>query len=443
MKFVMPRTPDLPRTISLSTAALFIVGYVIGATIYILPGSLAVLTGPAVFIAYLLAAVPAVVACVVMAQIGSAFPVSGANFVLLRDVLSPLAGFMYLWIMISMAAIAIPMIALGFADYFGQYLPAMDSRVVACGIIVVFVLFNCFGVGVATFAQNLMSIAILAALIIFGVGGVVSGDMALMQPLFPNGLSPIPLAAITAYMSYSGVFVIAEIAGEIKNPRRNIPLAIALSFSLVIVVYALVALALPMIIPWSELGQTEMAVVTASQVFLPKPVVTFIAISALLAAATSVNGIMLGLSRDFFQGARDKLFPALFSKLNARTLVPTRSIVLVGVLGLAGTLLGGSVIAYAQVALMGLMLVQIMTGVAILRLPAVMPEVFRTAGFRLNKPSLMVTGILYIVLSAGFLIVLAAEQTKFLVAGLVYIGAGIFYNWYRLQRSGEPHPSGL
>lgn len=430
---------DLPRTIGLSTAVLFIVGYVIGATIYILPGSLAALTGPAVFIAYLLAAVPAVVACFVMAQIGSAFPVSGANFVLLRDVLSPLAGFMYLWIMISMAAIVIPMIALGFADYFGHYLPAMDSRMVACSIIVVFIVFNCFGVGVATFAQNLMSIAILVALIIFGVGGVLSGDIGLMRPLFPNGLSPIPLAAITAYMSYSGVFVIAEIAGEIKNPHRNIPLAIAMSFCLIIVVYALVALALPMLIPWSELGQTEMAVVTASQVFLPKPVVTFIALSALLAAATSVNGIMLGLSRDFFQGARDGLFPELFSQLNAKTRVPTKSIVLVGTLALAGTLLGGSVIAYAQIALMGLMVVQVMTGVAIIRLPQVMPEAFRTAGFRLNRPSLMVVGVLYSVLSAGFLILLAAEQMKFLVAGLVYVGAGIFYNWYRLRRTREAH----
>jgi len=209
------------------------------------------------------------------------------------------------------------------------------------------------------------------------------------------------------------------------------------SFSFIIVVYALVALALPMIIPWNELGQTNMAVVTASGVFLPKPLVTFIAISALLAAATSVNGIMLGLSRDFFQGARDGLFPALFSQLNAKTLVPTKSIMLVGALALCGTIIGGSVIDYAQVALMGLMVVQIMTGVAIIRLPNAMPETFAKAGFRLNRPSLLVVGILYILLSAGFLVLLAAEQMKFLIAGLVYVAAGIFYNWYRYQRSGE------
>jgi APA family basic amino acid/polyamine antiporter len=432
-------TAELPRTIGLPTATLFIVGYVIGATIYILPGSLASMTGPAVFVAFLLAAVPALVACFVMAHIGSAFPVSGANFVLLRDVLSPRAGFMYLWIMISMAAIVIPMIALGFADYFGHYLPAMDNRLVACGVIVLFILFNCLGVSVATFAQNLMSVAILAALVIFGVGGVVSGDMGLMQPLFPKGLTPLPIAAITAYMSYSGVFVIAEIAGEIKNPHRNIPLAIALSFVSITVVYTLVALALPMIIPWGKLGQTEMAVVTASQVFLPKPLVTFIAVSALLAGATSVNGILLGLSRDFFQGARDGLFPELFSHLNTKTLVPVEAIILVGALALSGAIIGGSVIEYAQLALMGLMLVQIMTGVAIMRLPKDRPEVFRKAGFRLNGPSLMVVGVLYIVLSAGFLILLATEHFEFLIAELIYVATGLFYYLYRCRSPRTPN----
>jgi len=84
----------LKRTVSLSSAACIIVGYVVGATIFILPGSLAATVGPAVFIAYALAGIPAILAGFVMAQIGSALPVSGAIYVLFRPTLSPFLGFL-------------------------------------------------------------------------------------------------------------------------------------------------------------------------------------------------------------------------------------------------------------------------------------------------------------------------------------------------------------
>ena len=75
----------LSRTINLPAAAFLIIGYVVGATIFILPGSLAADAGPAIYIAYLMAAVPAVFACFVMAVIGSAIPASGSLYLIIRD----------------------------------------------------------------------------------------------------------------------------------------------------------------------------------------------------------------------------------------------------------------------------------------------------------------------------------------------------------------------
>lgn len=136
----------LARTVSLPSAVFFIIGYVVGATIFILPGSLAADAGPAVFVAYALAGIPAIFAGFVMAQIGSALPVSGANYVLIREVLSPYLGFLYQWIMVSMAAVAIPLIAFGFADYLGYFLPGIDDRVVAAALTIFFVIVNGFGI---------------------------------------------------------------------------------------------------------------------------------------------------------------------------------------------------------------------------------------------------------------------------------------------------------
>ena len=426
---------ELTRSINLPSAVFIIIGYVVGATIFILPGSLAADTGPAVFVAYMLAGIPAIIAGIVMAQIGSALPVSGANFVLIRDALSPYAGFIYVWIMISMAAVVIPLVALGFADYFGHFIPGIDSRLLAMSLIVVFIILNSLGVSVAAAAQNVLVVVFLVALLVFGIGGVMNGDASLLQPLFPKGVSPLALAAITAFFSYAGVFVIAEIAGEIKNPGRNIPLAILLSFVVIILLYTLVPLALNMTIPWNELGETRMVVVTASQMFLPKPLVTLIAVSALFAAATSVNGILLGLSRDFFQGANSGLFPAAFARINAKTHVPFNAVLLVGGLALIGAAIGGAITSYAQLALIGVMIIQIMTGIALIRLPAVMPDVYNKSEFKLGRAGLWIVGILFIVFSIGFLALLAAERTGLLLIGLIFLAVGVIYQliWTRIN----------
>jgi basic amino acid/polyamine antiporter, APA family len=418
----------LSRTVSLPAAVFIIIGYVVGATIFILPGSLAAETGPAVFIAYALAAVPAVVAGFAMAQIGSALPVSGAIYVLLRDALAPYFGFIYLWIMVSMAAVAVPLVAFGFADYLNYFLPGLSGRAVAATLVVLFIVLNAFGMNVASAAQNVMVIVFLVALVIFGVGGVVAGDTGNLQPLFPKGYSVLTIAAITAYFSYTGVFVIAEIAGEIRNPGRNIPLAILMSFVIIILLYTLVPLALNMLISWQQLADTPMAVVSAADLFLPVPLVTFIAMAALFAGATSVNGIMMGVSRDFYQGANDGLFPRVFAIVNEKTHAPDRAVALVGALALIGVAIGGAITSYAQMALIGLMIIQIMTGVALIRLPSALPEAYRQSNFRLSKGGLLFTGLTYIVFSVIFLVVLSNAKSQLLLIGIGFLLAGVIYH---------------
>ena len=422
------------RTISLASATFIIVGYVIGASIFILPGSLAAGTGPAVFVAYALAAIPAILAGFVMAQIGSVLPVSGANYVLLRDALTPYSGFLYQWIMVSMAAVVVPVIAFGFADYLGYFVPGLPSKAVAAVLVLVFIVLNTFGIGVASAVQTVMVIVFVVVLAVFGSGGVAFGDPGHLQPLFPKGYSVLAIAAITAYFSYAGVFVIAEIAGEIKQPGRNIPKAILLAFVIIIVLYTMVPLALSMLVPWQQHGRTPMAVVTASQLFLPGPFVSLIAIAALFAAATSVNGILLGLSRDFYQAANDGLFPPWFARVGPKTGTPVRAVMLVGLLSFAGLMMGGAIIDFAQLALIGLMIIQIMTGVALIRLPQKMPQAFARSAFQLSRHKLIFVGIAYMVFSLLFLVILAAEKVELLLIGIAYLLAGVIYRLIRNRR---------
>ena len=141
------------------SATFIVIGYVVGVTIFILPGSLAPDTGPAVFVAYAIAAIPTIVAGFVMAQIGSAFPVSGSIFILLRDALSKYSGFVYQWIMMSMAAVVIPLVAFGFADYLGYFVPGLNAKAVAASLVLLLVALNWFGMSVAKMTRSPRTVA--------------------------------------------------------------------------------------------------------------------------------------------------------------------------------------------------------------------------------------------------------------------------------------------
>ena len=154
----------LSRTINLPAAVFLIIGYVIGATIFILPGSLAAMAGPAIYIAYLMAAVPALFACFVMAVIGSAIPASGSIYLVIRDALSPMLGFLYIWLMVAMAALVTPLVAMGFADYFSHFYSALESRTVTIIVIALIIGINYLGMKVASGFQNLSVIGFILAL---------------------------------------------------------------------------------------------------------------------------------------------------------------------------------------------------------------------------------------------------------------------------------------
>lgn len=415
---------QLSRTINLPSAAFLIIGYVVGATIFILPGSLASQAGPAVYIAYVLAAIPAVLACFVMALIGCAIPASGSIYLVIRNALSPALGFFYIWLMVALAVVAIPLVAYGFADYFAYFYPGLNNKIIALSVISLFIAVNCFGMKLTSKLQNIMVIGFIVVLLVFGIGGLANADHSTMTPLFPRGWSPVMVAAMTAYFSYVGVFVIAEVAGEIKNPGRTIPLAILLSFVVITLLYVLVPLALTSILRWDSPDMSGMAVVAAAKLFLPQWVVTLIAVGALFAAATSINGIMLGMSRDLYQGARTGLFPRYLARIHNRFGTPSRAIMVVGTLSLAGALLEGSIVQYTQIAVMGLMVVQVITGFALLKVPTRMAEAYQASPFKLGNVPFRFICVCYIIFSVVFLIVLASEQPGAILPGIVLIVLG-------------------
>src|SRR5262249_15436813 len=145
------RDVELGGRIGVAGASFALIGYIIGGSIFILPGALAGAVGPAIFVSYLIAASIALFVCFNSAQIGSAFPMSGGTYVAASCVVSPFWGFMVVWMGVLIAFTSTSALAYGLVDYLTPYLPALAGYrfLGAVASIAVFTGLNMLGVRTA------------------------------------------------------------------------------------------------------------------------------------------------------------------------------------------------------------------------------------------------------------------------------------------------------
>lgn len=423
----------LERKVGLGGAVFLLVGHIVGASIFILPGELAGVAGPAVAIAYLIASMPAIVNCLIAAQVGSILPVSAADYVFTSVTLHPFLGFLKVWSSTLSLIVGVPILAFGFADYMAYFLPGTSRLVIAVAIVMALLLVNLLGLRTSVRTQMGMVCVFVAALLVFGVGGLFFIDRSLLTPVMPNGWGSVWSAAVPAYYSYTGFLAIVMVAEEIRDPGRVIPQTLLVTFLVVALIYTLTTVVLPGLVPWRELGSIVAPMATASRVFLPDWFATLITLSALLAAATSINTLILTTSRSFFALARNRIYPRLLGRISPRTTEPYAATIAVALLALVGIAAQGEIVQYASLTVIGVMLYGIVWSVALTRLPRALPDHYAQARFRLSVPAIWVIALLKIALSAVFLTIGIVSNPVPAVIYFALVGVGAAY--YLARRS--------
>jgi APA family basic amino acid/polyamine antiporter len=278
-----------------------------------------------------------------------------------------------------------------------------------------------------------MVVEFIAALLIFGIGGTANSDPKLLTPLFPLGLGAVIMAAIPAYYSFTGFMVIAEIGEEIKNPSINIPRTLLISFFVVLIAYTLVPMAVTGILSWDSLADTQGAVAVASEIIFPEWLAKVIALSALFAIATSINGIIVAQSRDIFAVARDRVLPTVLTKVSKTFKAPYYAIIMIGALPLIGVAMGASIKNYAIMTVLGFMIFQILAGIVVLRLPKILPERYEAAQFKLKGFARPFFSIGLILISILFIILGIKESPVPSLIYLILVILGILV--YKLRKN--------
>lgn len=367
----MSSSGEASNKIGLVGVVFTLIGFVIGASIFVLPGELYAVAGPAMLLSFLIASIPAAGTCLTAAQIAAAFPGNGANILAVRALVSPMAGFAVAWFIIGSSIVALALLALGFADYLAVMVPSLGGgarAVTAVAVTLLFALINSFGARAAVVVQSAMVIWLVLILILFTVMAVPEVDMSHFTPFASKGASAIATAVIPAFFAFLGFTLIVEVSGDVDRPARTLPLALAISYGIILLTYIGVAAGVVGILPPDRMAGDPAPVAEAAEFIMPGWLAGSIVISALLAAATSVNGVLLLVSRDLAELGHEGYLPAWLGGGHGKA--PVAAIWSVALIACGAIAVSSSITRYAVATVLGYMVAQALVALAALRLPA-------------------------------------------------------------------------
>lgn len=428
-KRTLKRQLNLYQTILLGTAG------ALGPGIFMLTGLAAEVAGPATFIAFLVGGILSFSIALNYSELATIYPETGGAMTYVREawgkgLLSFLVGSMDSISSTFFCALS----AVSFAYSLSVFFPAAPIIPTAITVILLFVVLNILGVSKVGNLQIVMGGSLIAAFGAFIIAGFVSPNGFHPATLFPNGRvfptdgflanTGILLKTIAlVYASYVGFEVIADDAEEVKNPNKNIPIAILVSLGLITIINCLTVVVTLGTVPWQSAAGSETALSDAVQVFMPGLGVTIIAMTGMVGALTSINTSMLSATRETFTLGRDGAWPSALSRLS-RIRVPFLAILLIGVVSILITIFG-VVDFLSYITSAGYLFVLFFSNLAMIRLHKKYPFIHRP--FR--APLFPLTPILA---SLTCLIVILFSDLEAILFTAVVIGVFALYYYARI-----------
>ena len=416
----------------------------LGSGIFVLPGLAAYKTGPMVWLAYLVAGLSVLPAALSKSELATAMPTSGGTYVYLERTFGPLAGTVSglgLWLSLLLkSAFAL----VGFSAYLAVLVPSITQgsqmMLVSLGLLFGITVLNIAGVSVIGKLQKVIVMIVLAALLVLAVMGLQTMDLDHLKGGFSKGTSGFIAAAAFVYVSYAGVTKVAAIAEEVKNPDRNLPLGILISWVSVMCIYVFVVFVLVTNVPMKDLidhnGTHEpdlSPIYTLTTIIAGKTAGVVAAVLAVLTMVSMAVAGLLAASRFPFAMSRDSLLPQKLHEVNQTFMTPVWSILLTStVMAIAIVFLPVEQIAKLASAFMILAFMFICGTVFVLRENAAswyQPR-FRAPLY----PYLQMVGILLGVMLLGAMGLTAIAA----IAGIIFLGtlSYVFYGRRHTTRKG-------
>jgi len=302
-------------------------GTTLSAGFFLLPGLAAQQAGPALILAYVLAAIPLIPAMLSVVELATAMPKAGGVYYFLDRSLGPLVGTIGgigTWLALILK-VAFALIGMG--AYISLFIPGLSIIPIAIVLALALGLLNIFGAKKSGKFQIYLVGGLLTLLAFFIGGGLPELNYEHFNNFFDAGFDSIIATAGLVYISYVGVTNVASLAEEVKNPEKNLPIGVFLALGLAILIYILGTAVMVGVLPMSELKETLTPVASAAKVFFGDLGMYILSVAAILAFVSVANAGTMSASRYPLAMSRDHILPSYFRKLG-RFDTPVYSIVL-------------------------------------------------------------------------------------------------------------------
>ena len=369
---------EFTRGLGLYDATMVVVGSMIGSGIFIVSADMARLVGSPgwLLLAWVVTGVLTITAALSYGELAAMMPRAGGQYVYLREAFSPVWGFLYGWTLFMVIQTGtIAAVAVAFARFMGLLVPSISesrylvppvhlssgyalslstAQAVGVSMIALLTWTNTRGLEYGKIIQNVFTTAKTGAVLAVIVVGLVAGwNATAVSANFGDLWTPrgqvdiVPgLSALTAFGLFVGICVsqtgslfssdawnnITFTAGEVKDPRRNIPLSLALGTVVVISMYLLANLAYLVTLPLDAIqnAPSDRVATATLDVIFPGLGPAIMAVAIMISTFGCTNGLVLAGARAYYAMARDGLFFQKAGRLNTAK-VPAWGLVIQGI----------------------------------------------------------------------------------------------------------------
>lgn len=331
--------PKLARHIGFFDATMIVMGGIIGSGIFINGYVVAqqVHTSALIVAAWIVGGILALLGGFIWAELAARMPDVGGQYAYLREAYHPAVGFLYGWVLLlviqtgGMAAVTVT-----FARYFLELSKLhVSDRFVGIVALSLLTVINCLGVKLGSRVQSaLMVLKIVAICVLIAAGFfLIRARQPLLHPVFDT---PPSVGLVTAFgaalipvlFSYGGWQTAGFIAGEMKNPAKDLPRALVMGVAGVTVLYVAVNWVYVRALGPVQLSQTSVPASLVMRLALAEPGAILIALGITISTLGFLSQSILTAPRVYFAMAEDGVFFRSVASINARTRVPVVAITL-------------------------------------------------------------------------------------------------------------------
>lgn len=330
---------QMKKEITLFMATMLVCGNMIGSGVFMLPATLAEVSGPmATIIAWILTTIGSILLALSFANLGSKFTETGGAYQYTKEAFGEFVGFISAWLYWNGSWIGNAAIIVALVSYSTAIFPSLNNPIISIiygsAILWIFTIINIINVKVAGKLQSYITVFKIVFFGIFIVIAFLNFDINNITPLIPQGkgLGTIPLAAASTLWAFVGLESATVTAGEITNPEKNIRKSTIYGIIIASVIYLLISIGSMGAMSNSELATSQAPLIEILFNALGTSIGKILAISVVICILGTTIGWLLSTARIAYAAGEDGVFPKVFGELHPKYDTPAKSLIIGSVL---------------------------------------------------------------------------------------------------------------